>query len=163
MVDVMTAEKRSALMSRIRGKDTAPELILRQLLWQKGLRYRLHDRKLPGRPDLVFAGRKVAVFVHGCFWHRHEGCPYFRLPKTRTEFWDAKLQRNSERDLAAIRAIIDLGWRAGVVWECSIRRSAESASDALAHWIGMGNGNISIGACGTSISSIETPQFTSPY
>nr|WP_277601211.1 very short patch repair endonuclease [Xanthomonas arboricola] len=159
----MTAEKRSALMSRIRGKDTAPELILRQLLWQKGLRYRLHDRKLPGRPDLVFAGRKVAVFVHGCFWHRHEGCPYFRLPKTRPEFWDAKLQRNRERDLAAIRTIIDLGWRAGVVWECSIRRSAESTSDALAHWMETGNGNISIEACGRSISSIETPQFSSPY
>lgn len=109
---------RSENMSRIRGKDTKPELIVRRAFWAYGLRYRLHDTRLPGRPDLVFAGPRVVIFVHGCFWHCHDGCRNFRIPKTRSEWWAAKLARNKERD-AEVRAELEAaGWRVVVIWEC---------------------------------------------
>jgi DNA mismatch endonuclease, patch repair protein len=94
MVDLMSAEKRSALMSRIQGKNTAPELFVRQYLWRAGFRFKLHQSGLPGRPDLVLKRWNAVLFINGCFWHRHEGCPYFRLPKTRRDFWDEKLRAN---------------------------------------------------------------------
>jgi len=111
---------RSENMSRIRGKNTKPEMIVRRALWAKGLRYRLHDKRLPGSPDLVFPGLRAVVFVHGCFWHCHEGCSNFRIPKTRTEWWFAKLTRNKARD-AEVRAELEAaGWRAFVIWECQV-------------------------------------------
>ncbi|MFA7429561.1 MAG: very short patch repair endonuclease [Rhodospirillaceae bacterium] len=111
---------RSEVMSRIRGKDTKPELAVRRALWAAGLRYRLHDKRLPGRPDLVFAGRRTVVFVHGCFWHCHEGCVKFRIPKTRTDWWTAKLARNRARDTQVRAALEAAGWRVLVIWECEV-------------------------------------------
>nr|WP_247895574.1 very short patch repair endonuclease [Azospirillum sp. TSH58] len=110
------------MMARIKGKDTVPELLVRRAAWAAGLRYRLHDRRLPGRPDLVFPGRRVAVFVHGCFWHCHEGCNRFRIPKTRTDWWTAKLGRNKARDDEVRGAIEASGWDVVVIWECEAER-----------------------------------------
>jgi DNA mismatch endonuclease (patch repair protein) len=107
-------------MSRIRAKNTQPEMAVRRALHAAGLRYRLHDKRLPGNPDLVFSGRRAVVFVHGCFWHCHEGCCNFRIPKTRTEWWTEKFKRNKARD-AAVRAELEAaGWRVFVIWECAI-------------------------------------------
>ncbi len=109
---------RSENMSRIRGKDTQPELTVRRAFWAAGLRYRLHDKRLPGNPDLVFPGRRTVVFVHGCFWHCHEGCTNFRIPKTRVEWWTAKLQRNKARDAEVHASLKAAGWHVVVIWEC---------------------------------------------
>lgn len=146
MTDVMSAERRSLLMSRIRGKDTSPEVKIRRLLWSTGLRYRLHTKGLPGKPDLVFPKWRAVVFVHGCFWHRHSGCPFFRLPKTRTSFWDEKLRRNKERDAAAIATLTAGGWRVAVAWECGVRLDAQAVGQDLANWITQGTGCIELSA-----------------
>ncbi len=135
MVDVMDAAKRSALMSRIRGGDTAPELLIRKGLWHAGFRYTLHAAKLPGKPDIVLPRWNAVVFVHGCFWHRHSGCAYFRLPKTRTAFWDVKLAQNQARDRANIAAMESLGWRVAVVWECAVRTNSQVAVKKLVRWL----------------------------
>lgn len=119
-MDRLTPEARSRLMSRIRGKDTKPEMIVRSYLYARGLRYRLHDRSLPGKPDLVFKSRKTVVFVHGCFWHGHKGCKKARIPKTREEFWRAKIEGNAARDRRSIRKLRSLGWHVYIVWECRI-------------------------------------------
>lgn len=111
---------RSENMSRIRGKNTLPELIVRRAFWAAGLRYRLHDKRLPGNPDLVFAGRRTVVFVHGCFWHCHEGCRNFRIPKTRSEWWAAKLARNRTRDEVVQVELSAAGWCVLVIWECEV-------------------------------------------
>jgi DNA mismatch endonuclease, patch repair protein len=107
-------------MSRIRGGDTKPELIVRRLVHGLGYRYRLHVGKLPGRPDLVFSARRKVIFVHGCFWHQHE-CKRGARPAANREFWTTKLARNRERDAAAVQALKALGWRVMIVWECQIR------------------------------------------
>lgn len=120
MADVLTAEQRRLNMSRIGGKDTKPEMLIRRGLHARGLRYRLHDRKLPGRPDLVFPRYGAVVFVHGCFWHAH-GCALSKLPATRQEFWQHKLAENAARDRRAIEALCADGWRVLVVWECALR------------------------------------------
>lgn len=120
MVDTVDKETRSRIMSRVRGKDTAPEMTVRRLVFSLGYRYRLHDKRLPGTPDLVFAGRKKIIFVHGCFWHRHDGCPLARIPKSNTAFWAQKLEANSERDARNLAALRELGWRVLVVWECDL-------------------------------------------
>lgn len=135
MVDVMSAGKRSALMSRIRGKDTRPEMQVRKLLWHQGFRYRLHGPKLPGRPDVVLPRWRAVVLVHGCFWHYHEGCPLFRLPATRPEFWLEKLSGNRERDRRSIRELRDAGWRVTVVWECALRLDQASVGQSLTRWL----------------------------
>ena len=129
MADRISPERRSWNMSRIKGRDTAPEMRVRRLLFRMGYRYRLHAPELPGRPDLVLRPRRKAVFVHGCFWHWHEGCPKFRLPATRTEFWENKLRTNRERDALNIARLEADGWKALTVWECEIAdtdRLAES-------------------------------------
>lgn len=161
MVDVMDAGARSALMSRIQAKDTKPELIVRRLLWRRGFRFRLHGRKLPGKPDLILPKWGAVVFVHGCFWHRHEGCPYFRLPKTRTDFWDTKLGRNRERDAATIAALRQMGWRVAIVWECSIRTDHLAAADQLSAWITGGSDHTQIEALDGVIVRKAIP-FASP-
>lgn len=120
MADVLTAEQRQLNMSRIRGRDTKPEMLIRRNLHARGLRYRLHDRSLPGRPDLVFPKYRTAVFIHGCFWHAH-GCALSKLPATRQDFWKKKLDGNAARDRKAIGALQAAGWRVLVIWECSIR------------------------------------------
>lgn len=124
MVDTVDKETRSRIMSRVRGKDTAPEMIVRRLVFSLGYRYRLHDARLPGKPDLVFAGRKKVIFVHGCFWHRHEGCALARIPKSRTDFWVEKLSANRARDLRNQAALKALGWRSIVLWECTLAHKA---------------------------------------
>lgn len=120
MTDVLNAAQRQLNMSRIRGKDTKPEMLIRRGLHARGLRYRLHDRKLPGRPDLVFAKHQTAVFVHGCFWHAH-GCALSKVPTTRREFWRTKLEGNAARDRKAVAALQAAGWRILVIWECALR------------------------------------------
>lgn len=113
---------RSDIMSRVRSKDTRPELLVRRLIHSAGFRYRLHVRDLPGRPDLVFSRRKKVIFVHGCFWHSHIGCQHARIPKSRTDFWLAKLGANKARDERNLRALDEAGWTVLVLWECELRR-----------------------------------------
>lgn len=135
MTDVMSADKRSALMSRIKGKNTKPEMLVRRALWHAGLRYRLHARHLPGRPDLVLPRWRAVVFVHGCFWHQHPGCPLAAVPATRPDFWQSKLAGNRQRDDRAREALVNAGWRVAVVWECALRRSPETTVRDLIEWI----------------------------
>lgn len=120
MVDVFTAAKRSEVMSRIKGKNTAPEMKVRSFLHARGLRYRLHDTRLPGSPDLTFPSRRVAVFVHGCFWHGHEGCRKAKLPATRTEFWCEKINGNIQRDRRQVQVLEKAGWTVLTIWQCDI-------------------------------------------
>lgn len=120
MPDIVTPEVRSRMMAGIRSTDTMPELILRHGLHQLGFRYRLHDRKLPGRPDIVFPRYHAVLCAHGCFWHGHD-CNLFRWPSTRREFWRAKIERNREVDSRAAGALQAAGWRQGVVWECALK------------------------------------------
>ncbi|MEM1316081.1 MAG: DNA mismatch endonuclease Vsr [Pseudomonadota bacterium] len=140
MADVFTAEERSRVMAAIKGRDTRPELRLRRALHALGLRFRLQGRtrggRLPGRPDLVFASRRAAVFVHGCFWHRHAGCPRATTPASRTDYWGPKFARNVERDRAALAALEAAGWRTAVVWECGLgARAAPETAAAVAAWL----------------------------
>jgi DNA mismatch endonuclease (patch repair protein) len=131
MADIVTPEVRSRMMSGIRGKDTAPEKTLRRGLHALGFRFRLHDRTLPGRPDMVFPRRRAVLFAHGCFWHGHD-CHLFRLPATRPDFWREKIENNRRRDAAAAQALASLGWRHGDVWECALRgRSALAPAEVL--------------------------------
>ncbi len=110
-----------ASMRANRSANTTPEMRLRSLLWADGYRYRLHRKDLPGRPDIVFPGRKKAIFVHGCFWHQHAGCRRASVPKSRTDYWGMKLQRNQARDAAALQGLQEIGWSSLVVWECELR------------------------------------------
>ncbi|HEY5409857.1 MAG TPA: DNA mismatch endonuclease Vsr, partial [Caulobacteraceae bacterium] len=118
MTDVFTAEKRSAVMARVKARDTGPELIVRRLLWRLGARYRLDRRDLPGRPDIVMPGRKLAIFVHGCFWHGHDCTRGARVPKANRDYWTAKIARNHTRDIETSSRLQAMGWRVEVVWEC---------------------------------------------
>jgi DNA mismatch endonuclease (patch repair protein) len=121
MADTLSPEERSRRMADVRSVDTKPEMAIRRLVHGMGYRYRLHCRDLPGKPDLVFRSRHAIVFVHGCFWHRHVGCPLARLPKSRVGFWSAKLEGNRERDARKIAALRKAGWRVFVVWECELK------------------------------------------
>lgn len=120
MTDTLTPLERGRRMAAVRAKDTQPEMLVRRLLHRLGYRYRLHRRDLPGTPDLVFPSRRAVVFVHGCFWHRHEGCALARMPKSRLEFWQDKLEGNRRRDLRQLGELTALGWRVLVVWECEL-------------------------------------------
>jgi len=126
MGDTITAERRSWNMSRIRGRDTAPERQLRSLLHRAGFRFRLHDRKLSGRPDIVLPKYRTAIFVHGCFWHRHSGCRNATTPSTRPEFWREKFEANVRRDESNRAALEDAGWKVLIVWECALKSDAEA-------------------------------------
>lgn len=130
MTDVLTAAQRQLNMSRIRGRDTKPEMLVRQGLHARGLRYRLHDRTLPGRPDLVFTRYGAVVFVHGCFWHAH-GCALSRLPATRQDFWKQKLEGNAARDHRVADALRAAGWRVLVIWECALRGPSRLRGDVV--------------------------------
>ena len=120
-MDRVSSERRSEIMSRVRSKDTKPEMIVRRLVHGLGYRYRLHSKDVPGKPDLVFRSRKKAIFVHGCFWHRHEGCPRSSMPKTRVEFWQSKFRDNIKRDQKVYRELHSLGWDYLVLWECEVK------------------------------------------
>ena len=120
MADIITPKQRSLNMAAIKSKNTQPELIVRRYLFSRGLRFRVHVRKLPGNPDVVLPKYKTAIFVNGCFWHGHEDCRYFRLPKSNVEFWKKKIERNMSRDIRNEEALRALGWNVIHVWECDI-------------------------------------------
>jgi len=125
MADVLNPKQRKFCMSRIKGKNTKPEMVVRSLVHRMGYRYRLHDSKLPGKPDLVFKNRRKVVFVHGCFWHIHENCKYATMPKTRKRFWKEKLNANKKRDENNIKQLNRDGWDSMVIWECDLRKIDE--------------------------------------
>ena len=121
MADVHTKEVRSYNMSQIRSKNTKPEVIVRKYLFAKGFRYRLHSKNLPGKPDIVLPKYRTVLFVHGCFWHGHEGCKYFVVPKTKTAWWLNKINSNKDNDAKAVKALKKEGWKIINVWECTLK------------------------------------------
>lgn len=133
MADVFTKEKRSEVMSHIRCRGTKPEIIVAKYLFSKGLRYRKNDKRYPGHPDLVFPKYKTVVFVHGCFWHLHEGCRMARIPKGNYEYWSEKLLRNRQRDQEEQQKLKAMGWKVIVVWECTLspKQREKTLSDLL--------------------------------
>lgn len=135
MADKLDPERRSAIMARVRGKDTGPEVRVRRIAHGLGLRFRLHRKDLPGKPDLVFPKHSLAVFVHGCFWHRHPGCGRASTPTTRPEFWQAKFDGNVARDRRQQEALETLGWKVLILWECELKDD-ERLRDVLRTAIG---------------------------
>lgn len=128
MADVHDAATRSYNMSKIKGRDTKPEMIVRKFLHANGFRYRLHDKSLPGKPDIVLPKYNTVIMVHGCFWHGHEGCNYFILPKTRTNWWKEKIEKTRIRDIKIIRELRDLGWHCLVIWGCELKPKNRSTT-----------------------------------
>ena len=124
MMDTLTKEKRSWNMSRITGRNTKPEILLRSLLHREGFRFRLHDKRFPGKPDIVLPRHRTVIFVNGCFWHRHNNCEYAYTPKSRQEFWLNKFQGTVQRDQEKQKMLADLGWQVLVVWECELKRNS---------------------------------------
>ena len=122
MTDVHNIETRSYNMSQIKGKNTKPEMLVRKFLFSKGFRYRIHDKKLPGKPDIVLPKYKSVIFVNGCFWHGHEGCKYFVIPKTRKEWWLDKIKTTKQRDDNNKTVLTELGWKVYTIWTCEIRK-----------------------------------------
>lgn len=147
MTDIVNSETRSRMMSRIRSKDTSPELALRRALHARGFRYRLHSRRVVGRPDLILYRHSAVVFVHGCFWHRHEGCRFTTFPSTRPDFWQAKFDANVRRDREVRALLAKEGWRVATIWECSLRRPKQVAItvDLIAAWLPADTPTIEIG------------------
>ncbi len=127
-MDKLSKEQRHRCMSAIHSRNTKPELLVRRFLFSKGFRYRLNNPRLPGHPDLVLRKYRTAIFVNGCFWHGHEGCKYFRLPKTNVEFWKTKIERNAQRDVKERQALALMGWHSITVWECQLKPSARAAT-----------------------------------
>lgn len=124
MSDIMTPEQRSRCMSHIHSKNTKPEILVRKELFRRGYRYRINVSNLPGKPDIVLPKYKTVIFVNGCFWHGHEGCKYFVLPKTNAVFWENKIRQTQQRDASAILALHSMGWRAFTIWECQISQTS---------------------------------------
>lgn len=127
-MDTLSPEERSERMGHVRNKDTKPEMAVRRLVHGLGYRYRLHGKDIPGHPDVVFRSRKKVIFVHGCFWHRHEGCPLCRWPKSRLDFWKPKLEANRERDRENQRRLAEMGWTYLVIWECEVKEPQRLAT-----------------------------------
>ena len=124
MADVHSKETRSYNMSRIRSKDTKPEMLVRRFLHSQGFRYRLHVKDLPGKPDIVLPKYKTVIFIHGCFWHGHEGCKYYVVPRTRTEWWLTKINKNKESDRLAEETLVNKGWTVLQIWECDLKTTS---------------------------------------
>lgn len=135
MADKLSPERRSWNMSRIKGKDTKPEMKVRSYLFRQGFRFRKNDKRYPGKPDIVLPMYKTVVFVHGCFWHRHPGCKDATTPKTRTEFWMEKLSKNVANDRKNVDALKELGFKVIIVWECEIEKEFASTMDRLVSMI----------------------------
>ena len=133
------------MMASIRGKNTQPELALRSALFAAGFRYRLHVRGLAGSPDLVFPQYRAALFVHGCFWHRHEGCRYTTIPRSNVDFWQLKFAGNVERDARNVAALKETGWRVGIAWECELQRSVAETAETVSAWLRGAEGLLTIG------------------
>jgi DNA mismatch endonuclease (patch repair protein) len=127
-MDRLSPERRGWLMSRVKSKNTTTEMAVRRLVFGMGYRYRLHDKRLPGRPDLVFSGRRKIIFVNGCFWHGHESCRYAALPKTRVDFWRAKVEKNQARDRENIALLEANGWKVLTVWQCELKNTERLAN-----------------------------------
>lgn len=127
-MDIHDPETRSYNMSQIKGKDTKPEMLVRKYLFSKGFRFRLHDRKLPGTPDIVLPKYKTIILVHGCFWHGHEGCKYFVIPKTNTEWWTEKIMKNKANDEKNKAALIVMGWKIMIVFECALKKKSKETT-----------------------------------
>ena len=125
MADVHTKEQRSYNMSQIKSGNTKPELLVRKFLHAQGFRYKLHDKKLPGKPDIVLPKYKTVIFIHGCFWHGHARCKYFTIPKTRTQWWTNKINTNKANDAKAVKALKKEGWKVTVIWECQLKKGKE--------------------------------------
>ena len=134
-MDIWSKEKRSHVMSRIRSKDTSPEIILRSLLHRLGYRFRLHVKGLPGKPDIVLPKYKRVIFVHGCFWHLHKGCRDGTIPKTQHEKWKTKLERNVERDKSHIKQLRKMGWKPLVIWECELENRTEIVQNKISQFL----------------------------
>jgi DNA mismatch endonuclease (patch repair protein) len=147
MADTRTKEQRSRIMKSVGTNDTGPELIVRRLLHRLGYRYRLHRRDLPGRPDIVFPSRRKAIFIHGCFWHGHD-CSKGKLPKSRTEYWTAKIKTNQNRDTRVVAQLADLGWQTLSVWQCELK-SLDAIEPLLRKFLG---------APGNAAQARPTPQ-----
>lgn len=147
-MDIVDKPTRSRMMSGIRGANTAPELALRRALHALGLRFRLHGKLLPGKPDIVSRRYRALIYVHGCFWHRHPGCRYASMPKTREEFWQTKFEGNVRRDIKVRDEALQLGWRVATVWECALRKPEQIDLSALAvkEWLVSGGPTLEIGA-----------------
>ena len=124
----MTPEQRHKNMAAIRASSTKPEIIVRKYLWGHGFRYRLNHKRLPGKPDIVLRKYRTCIFVNGCFWHKHEGCKYFVIPKTRTEFWLNKVNRNQERDIEVKKKLASMGWHSITIWECELKPNKKDAT-----------------------------------
>ena len=138
MSDRLTIQQRHNNMAAIKGKDTKPEVLVRKYLWSHGFRYRLNHPRLPGKPDIVLRKYHTCIFVNGCFWHGHEGCKYYRVPKTNTEFWERKISRNRERDREEQKQLARMGWHCITVWECELKgerreKTLESVEYTLNH------------------------------
>jgi len=121
MTDKLSPQQRHANMAAIHGKDTKPEMVVRRYLWGHGFRYRLNHPRLPGKPDIVMRKYRTCIFVNGCFWHGHEGCRYYTIPKTNMEFWVNKVKRNKERDLKVQHELASMGWHSIIIWECELK------------------------------------------
>lgn len=134
-MDIVDKQTRSRMMARVRQKHTTPEMVVRRLLHSTGLRFRLHDRRLPGTPDLVLRRYRVAVFVHGCFWHYHQNCKYAKIPASNRDAWRSKLEKNSARDHRQITALHEAGWRVLVVWACALHDDPNALSNEMTQWI----------------------------
>lgn len=138
MVDIVDPSTRSRMMAGIKGCNTKPELLIRHLLHKKGFRYRIHVKDLPGKPDIVLPKYRSVIFIHGCFWHGHQGCHLFKLPATRTEFWQEKILRNQANDHRAVELLLASNWRVCIVWECSIRgarKDPERVVNTIIDWL----------------------------
>ncbi len=134
MADKLTKEQRHRCMASIRSKNTKPEVLVRKFLFGRGFRYRLNHPRLPGHPDLVLRKYRTAIFVNGCFWHGHNGCKFFVLPKTNTSFWSAKILRNQERDKETQKQLAEMGWHCITVWECQLKpKCREQTLESLAY------------------------------
>lgn len=131
MSDIMTQEQRSRCMSHIRSKNTKPEVLVRKELFRRGYRYRINVSKLPGKPDIVLPKYKTVIFVNGCFWHGHEGCKYFVLPKSNTSFWENKIRQTQQRDKKTITALQKIGWKTITIWECQLAGSLFSETISM--------------------------------
>lgn len=171
MTDVVDPATRSRMMSGIRGKDTKPEMLIRKALHARGFRFRLHARELPGKPDIVLPKYKAVIFVHGCFWHGHD-CRYFKVPKTRTEFWLQKIDGNRIRDQQQLPRLAEQGWRVLVVWECATRTHGSAGLvmpiDLIAAWLLQGTSSAQIDESGvtplpcSTIASVTTSKASPP-
>ena len=133
-MDTRSKEKRSEIMAAVHSKDTGPEMLVRRYLWSKGMRYRVHAANIPGRPDIAVRRHKLAIFVHGCFWHGHENCPRGRLPKSRLDYWGPKIDANKKRDVAVAEQLKREGWHQVVVWECQLRTQQAAATTLPQLW-----------------------------